>query len=376
MLKSYKYRIFPTEIQSEHMSNVFGQVRFVYNLGIETKIAAHTQYRKNINCFELIKQMVDLKNNEAPWLKESPSQALQMSLRNLDNAYTNFFRGKGFPKFKSKYSKQSYQLPQGVKVDFKKNIIFIPKAGKVSIDFSKTFKGKIKTTTISRTVTNKYFVSILVDNNKENPKPKPMDFKNSVGIDLGIKDLVITSDRKVFKNHKYFVSTQKKLKLEQRSLARKAKGSKSRERQKIKVALCYEKVTNQRKDYLHKITTELVDKYQTIVIEDLAVSNMIKNRKLSKHIADASWGEFRSMLEYKAVWKGKNVKVIGRFCPSSKLCRKCGNIKKDLKLSDRTYNCDKCGHSEDRDINAAINIKNFGFRAEPISRQRKSLGYA
>jgi putative transposase len=365
MLKSYKYRIYPNHEQKELMSKIFGQVRFIYNLGLETKIQAYTGNKKNIDYFDLNKQVTELKNTDATWLKESPSQALQMSIRNLDNAYTNFFKGYGFPKFKNKYGKQSFQLPQGVWLSNNKKQIFISKLKLVDINLHREFKGLIKTTTISKSITDKYYVSILVENNISNLEKKKIKESTSVGIDLGIKDFVITSDGKKFKNQDFFKSSMKKLKKEQRSLSRKKKGSNHYSQQKLKVALIHEHIRNQRFDYLHKISKYLVDNYDTICIENLSVSNMVKNHKLARAISDMGWSEFKTVLEYKCDWYGKNLSIIGRFEPSSKTCSNCGYIKKDLTLNDRDWTC-KCGKHHDRDINAAINIRKFGLRNKPI----------
>lgn len=365
MLKGYKYRIFPTDDQKDQLQRYFGVNRLVYNLGLETKTTAYASNKKSISKYDLINQLPELKK-EFDYIKECPSQILQHSLINLDTAYQNFFKGKGqFPKYKNRYSKQSITFPQGYEISFKDNVIKLPKLKEIAIDYHREFKGTPKRVTLTKTVTGKYFVSILVDNEKEIPKKKIITTSTSVGIDFGIKDLAITSDGVVYENKNFFKSQQIRLRVEQRSLARKVKGSSNREKQKLKVALLQEKIRNQRTDYLHKISTELVNTYDTICIEDLAVSNMVKNHCLSKAISDMGWGQLRTMLEYKSEWQGKNLVVIGRFLPSSKLCNVCGNIKKDLKLSDRTYNCDKCGYSEDRDINAGKNILNFGIRNNP-----------
>ena len=365
MLKGYKYRIFPTEDQKDQLQRYFGVNRLVFNLGLETKTVAYASNKKSISKYDLIKQLPELKK-EFDYIKECPSQVLQHSLINLDTAYQNFFKGRGqFPKFKNRYSKQSITFPQGYEISFKDSTLKLPKLKEIAIDYHREFKGVPKRITLTKTVTGKYFVSILVDNQKEIPKKRPIKTSTSVGLDFGIKDLVITSDGVVFENKNFFKSQQKRLRKEQRSLARKVKGSSNREKQKLVVALLHEKIRNQRTDYLHKISTELVNTYDTICIEDLATKNMVKNHCLAKAISDMGWRQLRTMLEYKSDWQGKNLVVIGRFEPSSKLCRKCGNIKKDLKLSDRTYNCDKCGHSEDRDINASKNILNFGIRNNP-----------
>jgi len=395
MLKAYKYRIFPNEEQQGLLANIFGQVRFVYNLGLETKISAYAGNKVNLNCFDLINQIIELKKTDCAWLKESPSQALQMSLRNLDNAYTNFFRGKGFPKFKNKHGKQSFSLPQGVSLSENNKEIFIPKLKWVGIDLHREFKGDIKTVTVSKTVTNKYFVSILVDTKQELPKKKPISEKTAVGIDLGIKDFVITSDGKKFENKEFLKSAQRQLRIAQRSLSRKTKGSNHYGEQKMIVSLLHEKVRNQRQDYLHKISKYLVDNYDTICMEDLNVKGMSASCKpkqdesgkylpngqaaksgLNRAILDMGWSELRTMIEYKSEWQGKNISVIGRFEPSSKMCSHCGKLNKTLKLSDRTWTCIHCGNTHDRDANAATNIKTFGLRNKPSVAQSEPLGCA
>jgi putative transposase len=288
-----------------------------------------------------------------------------MSLRNLDNAYTNFFRGGGFPKFKNKHGKQSFQLPQGVWISEDNKQIFIPKLKLIDIDLHREFKGLIKTVTVSKSITNKYYVSILVDTGESKPEKQPIMEKTSVGLDLGIKDFCITSDGKKFENKDFFKSAMKKLRIEQRSLARKDKKSNHYQKQKMVVALLYEHIRNQRQDYLHKISKYLVDNYDTICVEDLAVSNMVKNHKLARAISDMGWFTFKTMLEYKCDWYGKNLSVIGRFEPSSKTCSKCGTINKDLTLNDSEWICPKCNEKHDRDVNAAINIKKIGLRNQP-----------
>jgi putative transposase len=373
MLKSFKYRIYPTDDQVIKLSNIFGQVRFVYNLGLETKINAWKSHKKSISTFDLNNQIKDLKY-EATWLKDAPSQSLQMAMSNLDNAYSGFFKGGGFPKFKNKYSKQSFQLPQGVY--FKDNKIFIPKLKLVDIDLHREFKGTIKTVTVSKSVTNKYYVSILVDTHIPKPEKKPTINKTSVGVDLGIKDFAITSDGKKFKNQDFLKSTLNKLRIEQRSLSRKQKGSNHYNKQRIKVALLHEHIKNQREDYLHKISKYLVDNYDTICIENLGTSNMMKNGKLSRAIQDMGWFKFKTMLEYKCEWYGKNLEIIGRFDPSSKTCSSCGSKNNNLKLSDREWVCQECGEIHDRDINAALNIRNFGLRNQSSISESRSLGQA
>ena len=372
MLKAYKYCLLPNEVQKEQLNRFFGSIRFVYNLGLETKISAYVGNKKNLTCIDLANQVKELKNNEAPWLAESPSQSLQMALRNLDNAYTNFFRGKGFPKFKKKSNTQSIQFPQGV--SFAGDKIYLPKLKHV--DFVKHRElgaGKIKTVTVSKKPSGKYFVSILIDNGDTLPEKKPIKYPTAVGIDVGLKTFAVLSDGQQFENQKYLHHQLKRLRVEQRTLSRRyKKGVKTIEqsngykRQRIIVAKLHEKITNQRQDFLHKTSTAIIKQYDTICLEYLNVRGMIQNRCLSQAISDVSWSTFIGMLEYKASWYGKNIVTIGRFEPSSKICSNCGSIYKELKLSERTWICAKCGTTHDRDQNAAVNIKNFGMRNHPV----------
>lgn len=364
MLKAYKYRIYPTELQKETLKRCFGVARLVYNLGLETKTQAYAQRKKSLSKYDLINQLPALKK-EFDFIKECPSQSLQSVLINLDTAYKNFFKNKGeFPKFKNKYSKQSLAFPQGYKISFHNKSIDLPKLKSIPVDFHREFTGNPKTVTLTKDVTDKYYISVLVEE-KSIVGKKSIDIETAVGVDFGIKDLAITSDGEVFENKNHYKLQQKRLRKEQRSLARKKKGSKNREKQKLVVALLHEKIRNQRKDQLHKLSKYLVNNYDTIILEDLNVSGMFKNHKLARAISDMGWRELRTMLEYKAEWYGKNLLTIGRFEPSSKICSNCGTIKKDLKLSDRTYNCNNCNFELDRDKNAAINIKNFGLRDKP-----------
>ena len=361
MLKSYKYRIFPNEEQREQLQKYFGVVRLTYNLALETKTQAYVK-GKNLTKYNLIKQLPELKK-EFDYIKECPSQCLQHSIINLDTAYKNFFKKNAkFPKFKNRYSKQSLHFPQGFRLDFENNKVILPKIKEIDVDFHRIFDGEVRNITLTKTTTNKYYISVLVDNKKEKPLKKKVKLSTAVGCDFGIKDLCITSDGEVFENKRFFKKAQKQLRKEQRKLSRCKKGSKNREKQRLKVALLHEKIRNQRTDYLQKLSTYLIQNYDTVCIEDLAVSNMVKNRKLSKAISEMGWGKLRAMLEYKAEWYGKNVRIIGRFEPSSKICSDCGSIKKDLKLSDRMYNCGGCGTNIDRDLNASYNILNFGLR--------------
>ena len=354
MFKSYKFRIYPNETQKELISKHIGSSRFVYNLALETKNTAYLGSKANISPFDLIKQLPELKK-ECTWLKEVNSQSLQQAIQNMDVAFKKFFKGAGFPKFKKKSNGGSFSVPQSVSIE--DDLLFIPKfKNGIKIVQHRNINGIIRSATISKTPTGKYFASILVDDNKEAPTKYKIKESNTIGVDLGIKDFAITSEGEIFENPKHLRKALSKLKYIQRKYS-KHKGK----RTKQKLALAHEKVTNKRKDFLHKVSSKLISENQTICLETLNVEGMLKNHKLAQSISDASWGTFVSMLEYKAEWNGNNILKIGTFAPSSKTCNICGTINKELTLKDRTWTC-KNGHVLDRDINAALNIKTFALK--------------
>lgn len=356
MLKAFKYKISPTDAQSELINKHIGSARFVYNLALETKSAAWAGNRISLNCFDLIKQLPDLKE-ECTWLKEINSQSLQQPIRNLDNAFTRFFKGQGsFPNFKKKSNGGSFNVPQNVTLENGKLIIPKFKEG-IEIVLHRPTKGEIRQATISRAPTGKYFVSILCETGEVIKQKAKIKERTTVGIDLGIKTYLVASDGKEFDNPKFIRKAQSKLKYVQRKYS-KHKGKRTKQR----LAILHEKVANQRKDFLHKTSSELINSHDSIAIEDLAISNMVKNHKLAQSISDAGWSTFVTMLEYKAGWYGKNILKIGRFAPSSKSCNCCGYINKELTLKDRSWTCPKCNSILDRDENAAINIKNFALK--------------
>ena len=360
--KSHKYKIYPNKEQQELFEKHFGSVRFVYNWGLEKKIEAYQKNKKRISCFDLMNELVKLKKKkDFQWLNEVNSQSLQMALKNLDVAFTSFFRKHNeFPRFKSKKNnKNSFQVPQHLKLN---NKLTIPKIPDIKIKLSRPIEGKIKTATISKTPTNKYFIAILVEENKQLPKKPKITEETTIGIDLGIKHFATISDGRKIENPKYLKQSEAKLKRYQRWLSREKRESNNRIKQRLKVALIQEKITNQRSDFIHKLTYQLTHENQvsSIAIEDLAIKNMVKNHYLAKAIADASWHEFRRQLGYKCDWYGKNLLIIGRFEPSSKICS-CGYVNQELKLSDRKWICPKCKTRHDRDILASQNIKRFAL---------------
>lgn len=368
MLKAFKYRLIPTKEQSVLLNKHIGACRFVYNLALETKQTAYAGYKVNLNCFDLIKQIPELKK-ECEWLKEINSQSLQQPIRNLDNAFTRFFKGQGnFPNFKKKSNGGSFNIPQNVSLENSK--LIIPKFKKgIDIVLHRPIKGEIRQATISRTPTGKYFVSILCETGETNKPKAKIEENTSVGIDLGIKTFLVTSDGEYFDNPKFLRNSISKLKYVQRKFS-KNKGK----RTKYKLAKLHEKVANQRKDFLHKTSSELIKNHESIAIEDLNIKGMLANHKLALSVSDCGWSMFVGMLEYKAEWYGKNILKIGRFEPSSKLHANCGYINKDLSLKDREWTCVKCGEIVSRDLNAAINIKSFALKNILSGTDRKNQG--
>lgn len=373
MLRAYKYRIYPTDEQKVLLAKTFGCCRFVYNWALKLKIEVYKQEKKSIGNVELINRMKRELKTEHEWLGKVNSQALQSSLRNLDTAFKNFFRDThavGFPKLKSKKDRQSFQCPQHCVVDFGKGTITIPKVKDIPAVFHRKFKGMVKTVTISMTPSRKYFASVLVDTDIEELPVTPIHDDTCLGIDLGIKSLAVCSDGRTFDNPKNLRRSLDRLKLLQKRLSRKKKGSANRNKARIRVARLHEHIANCRKDNLHKITYALTHDSQvrTICMEDLNVKGMMQNHHLAQSVGDASFGMFLTLLKYKCSWYGVNLIQINRFSPSSKTCGKCGYVYKGLKLSDRSWICPKCGTHHDRDFNAACNIKEFGLKSLPTER--------
>lgn len=364
MFKAYKYRIYPNKYQEEQIHKTFGCCRFVYNQILayrKDKYKQDKQYMSKISCNNYCNQVLK-KNYE--WLKEVDKFALTNSIYNMDSAYQKFFKEHtGHPKFKSKKNhKRSYttNFTNGnIEVSFDNNKIKLPKLKWVKAKVHREFQGQIKSATILQIPSGKYFVSILVET-----EHIPMEQTGCmVGIDLGIKDLLITSDGEKFNNIRTTKRYEDKLAKEQRKLSHKVKGSENWNKQRIKVARIHEKIHNTRIDNLHKISHKLVQENQLIVSEDLAVNNMVKNHNLAKAISDCGWYELTRQISYKSDWNNRQYIKIGRFTKSSQPCNVCGYINTETKdLSVREWTCPVCGTKHDRDINAAINILNEGLR--------------
>jgi len=363
LLKAMKYRIYPTKSQILLIEKHFGSTRFLYNYFLEYRQKEYAKGNQKVGYMVTQTELTKLKKlKEYEWLKECGSQSLQMALRDLDSAYSRFFKKQGgYPKFKSKkHTSQSFTAPQNIKVA--NSCVYLPKFTKEGIKVKlhrQIPQGAIlKQATVSRH-NNQYFVSILIDDG--NPIPKPTKSKNTVGLDMGLTYLIITSDGKKYKNNKYFVKSQQKLKKLQRQMSKKQKGSNNRQKAKLKVQKLHTRIANQRKDTLHKISNEITNQYDIICLETLNIRGMQKNRRLAKAITDVAWSAFMRKLEYKAKWRGKTILKIDKWIPSSQICSNCGvnNGKKELSI--RKWECPECHLKHDRDINAAVNIKNYGL---------------
>lgn len=367
MFKAYKYRIYPNKKQKELIGKTFGCCRFVYNYFLSKAIKDYEQNNLRYNYYDACGIMVGLKKDpEYEWLKEPDKCALQNALKDLENAYKMFFNGNGFPKFKSKkshkYSYRTQNYNKGTAIQVIQGRIKLPKLGWVKYRDKYVPRGKIINATVLQVPSGKYYVSIhCTDVFLELPNKT----NKHIGIDLGIKEFAITSNGTKYDNPKYLNHSLNKLAKLQRNLARKTSGGANWNKARLKLARQYERISNQRKDFLQKLTTELVRNYDVICIEDLNIQSMIDNGStiMCRNISDVSWYEFKRELQYKADWHDKKIILVDRYFASSQICHCCGHkfpITKDLSV--RTWECPNCGITLDRDVNAAINILNEGLK--------------
>jgi putative transposase len=374
MLKSYKYRLSPTRGQQELINKHIGACRFIYNLALETKNYAYASHRRNISCFDLIRQITELKK-ECSWLKEVSICSLQQSIIDLDKAFTSFFKGNNkFPNFKKKNKKNTFRNPNGKYIYIENGKLFQPKfRDGIKIVIDRKHKGEIRSATISKTPTGKYFVSVLCETGEIIPEKKKVKESTSVGIDLGLKDFIVTSDGIKINNPRHLKNKLSRLKYLQRQESKKVKGGINRRKANFKVALWHEKIANTRKDFLHKLSNQITNDYDAICFETLNISGMVKNHRLARSISDAGWGMFVEYCKYKSEWRGKNVLQIPTFEPSTKMCNSCGSINNALTLADREWMCANCNTFHDRDVNSAINIKNYSLKNRVEVQRGKSV---
>ncbi|MBE9187686.1 transposase [Microcoleus sp. LEGE 07076] len=358
MLKAFKYRIYPTSEQSVLLAKSFGCTRWFYNYALNLTSETYKQTGKGLSRNEMVKLLPSLKK-EYEWLSEAPSQVLQQAALNLSSAFLNFFEGRAkYPNFKKKQNRQSIRFPQGCKL--KDDTLKLPKIGDIHCKVSRQPEGTLKSVTVSVNPSGEYLAACLYDNGKDLPE-KSTEGK-AIGIDVGLTHYAVTSDGTKHGNPKHYRKYEKKLAKRQKQLSHKLKGSRNRNKARVKVAKVHAKIVRCREDFLHKLSRKLVDENQVIVVENLAVRNMVKNHKLAKSISDAGWGQFCTMLKYKSEWAGKTYIEVDRFYPSSKTCNNCLNRVDSLSLDIRSWQCPKCGENHDRDINAAKNIRDEGLR--------------
>ncbi len=359
--KVFRFRLRPNKVQENRLYQLSGARRFVWNWALNRSKRFYAQNTKSLNAAQLSTELTNLKKlPEMAWLKEADSQLLQQSLKDLDTSYKNFFAKRArFPKFKSKkIDAPRFRIPQRVKVENGK--VYVPKIGWIRVFQSQDVLGITKSATFKRDAVGHWYVTLTTEFDMPDVPLEPVNADNVIGFDAGLKDFAVFSDGTRVAPPKFYRKGQRKLKRVQRQLSRSKKGSSNRKKAQKKVARAHKKISNQRQDFLHKLSNEIVKKFDGICVEDLNLKGMAKT-KLAKSVLDAGHGEFRRQLEYKSCWNRKHFAIINRWFPSSKLCGCCGAVNKELKLSDRVWSC-ACGTVHDRDLNAAENIKLEGLK--------------
>lgn len=359
--KAYRFRLYPNDEQALFLARCFGCSRFVYNHFLRLTTDVYAEAKKSLRYKDWAGLLVELKK-QFEWLKEVNSQALQQTLKDLETAFVRFFKKQGgFPNFKKRSNRQSFRVPQHFSID-ENGFLKLPKMTPIKTVIHREVKGDLKSVTISKTPSGKYYASIIT---QQDIPHAPLN-GGKIGLDLGIKKFAITSKPEKFENPKYFQRSLRRLKIRQRRLSRKKKGSNNQSVARLLVARVHEKVANQRLDYQHKISLKLTCENQAISVEDLNIKGMVKNRKLAKQISDVAWGNFLTMLEYKGDIYGCEIKYVDRFFPSSKRCSNCGYIKEDLTLKIREWECPECRRFWDRDVNASLNLMLFSESKIPL----------
>ena len=373
MLRAVKVRLYPTESQKQHLAQAFGCVRWVWNQSLVTMSQTYKETGKGISALSMKKQ-IPVWKQEHEWLKECYSQGLQQSVLNLSQAFINFFDGRaGYPTFKNRHGRQSIQYPQNVKVLSGSEIKFPGNLGTVKAKIHRDITGALKTVTLSKMPDGRYYASLLIDD--DSSQSVASSDGKAIGIDLGLINFAVTSNGSKYQNPKHLNKREKNLKRKQRKLSRKKdKTTGKRHKAKLAVAKVHAKISRVREDFLHKLSRKIVNENQVIVVENLAVKNMVKNHNLAKSISDAGWGMFCTMLKYKAEAEGKVYLEIDRFFPSSHLCSETLLSIPKMDLSVRLFDCPHCGNRHDRDINAAINIRNEGLRILALGTSASALG--
>ena len=363
MQKAFKYRIYPNKAQQALLQATFGCCRFVYKKTLDLRKTAYETDKTQLSKFDLTKKIPQFKE-EFPWLRDVPAVCLPQAVGDMDDAYQKFFKsGNGYPKFKTKHhSRKSCRFPgQSSAVLQDISYLKLSKIGLVKYKKDREFVGALRHIVITQENDGKYYASCVVETGVEVPKPQPVEASTTVGIDLGLKDFIVTSDGRKIPNPRFYATIDRRIARLQKHESRKTKGSKRRARIRLKINKLYVKKRNLIKDYIYHVAKTLLRESQTLVMEDLNIGGMVKNHKLAKSIQNVCWGELRRVLTYKSQWLGHNLIFIDRWAPSTKTCSHCGFKNDALTLSDRSWTCPECGTHHDRDVNAAINIKCMGL---------------
>ena len=360
MLQVVKVRIYPTKQQKVLLAQAFGTTRWVWNHFLALTNQTYKETGKGIAKYDMIKQLPQLKKQEeTEWLKQTYSQSLQSVCLNLSRAFVNFFEKRAkYPRFKSRHGRQSLIYPQNVRLAANK--IYFPKIDWIDAVIHRPIEGSIRTVTITKNCAEQYYASVMFEDGKE--KPLPSTKGKAIGLDLGLTHFCITSDSQKFDNPRWFKKHERNLKIKQQQLSRTQKGSNNRNKSRLKVARVHNKITRCREDFHHQLSRRIVNENQVLILENLAIQNLVKNHCLAKAISQVGWGQFCTMLKYKAEQEGKIYLEVDRFFPSSKTCHVCLNQVGSLPLDVRNWNCNSCNTIHDRDINAAISLRDEGLR--------------